>query len=358
VIDRARLLQTFLTLVEIDSPSGEETEIAADLVGRLRALDMEVQTDAAGNVLGRWDATGNYLLLCAHMDTVAPGIGIQPIVQEEVVCSDGTTILGADDKSGLAVILEVLTAFHEQGQLPPVEVAFTVGEEIGLLGAKAMDVDWLYSREALVLDAGGPLNVLVHGAPASDKIDATVRGQTAHAGSNPEDGLNAIAVAAEAIVHMHLGRLDPETTANIGIIRGGEAVNVVPDRVEIRGEARSHDVNKLRAQILAMAQALEKAAAKFPGASVDVHIQRSYEAYRLALEEPLIHRIAKALATLDKTAPEFRLTGGGSDANVLNARGIVAVPISTGMQAVHTNQECIALASMVHCAELISLVLD
>jgi tripeptide aminopeptidase len=191
----------------------------------------------------------------------------------------------------------------------------------------------------------------------SDKLDAIVRGQAAHAGSNPEDGINAIAIAAKAIAKMQLGRIDPETTANIGIIRGGDAVNVVPDRVEIRGEARSHDLHKLEAQIAAMQRALEEAASEVPGASVAVHSERSYQAYRLSLQEPLIDRITKALATLGEETPEFRLTGGGSDANVLNARGIVAVPISTGMQSVHTNQECIALDSMVRCAELISLVL-
>jgi tripeptide aminopeptidase len=318
---------------------------------------MDVHIDGTGNVLGRWDASGDYLLLCAHMDTVAPGTGIKPIVREGVVYSGEDTILGADDKSGIAVILEVLSALHAQGQHPPVEVALTVQEEVGLLGAKALDVQWLRAQQALVLDAGGPLNVLVYGAPVSDKIDAIVRGKAAHAGGNPEDGINAIAIAAQAIANMRLGRLDPETTANIGMIKGGEAVNVVPDRVDIRGEARSHDVQKLDAQIAAMRQALKDATSNAPGASVEIHVERSYEAYRLSLQDPLVDRITTALATMGQEAPEFRITGGGSDANVLNARGILAMPISTGMQAVHTHDEHVALTSMVHCAELLSLVL-
>lgn len=357
VIDNTRLLQTFLALIQIDSPSGQEDAIAAELLGRLRALEMETHTDPAGNVLARWDGVGSSLLLSAHMDTVAPGTGIRPVVEDGVVRSDGTTILGSDDKSGIAVILEVLAVLREQGIRPSVEVAFTVCEETGLVGAKALDPEWPHSREALVLDSGGPLHALVYGAPASDKFAATVHGQAAHAGSNPEDGINAILVAAQGIAHMPLGRIDEETTSNIGLIQGGQAVNVVPDRVEMRGEARSHDVAKLDAQIAAMRRALEDAVALYPGARLELDIRRSYEAYRLAKNEPLVGRIARALDAMGEPAPEFRLSGGGSDANVFNARGIIAIPVSTGMQAVHTNQEWIAASDMARCAELVLRIL-
>jgi tripeptide aminopeptidase len=357
VIDDTRLLQTFLALIQIDSPSGQEATIAAELHDRLRALDVDVHTDPTGNVLGRWDGSGLPLLLSAHMDTVAPGAGIRPVVKDGVVRSDGTTILGSDDKSGIAVILEALTVLREQGRRPSVEIAFTVGEETGLLGAKALDPGWLRSREALVLDSGGPLHAIVYGAPTSDKFAATVHGQAAHAGSNPEDGINAILVAAQGIAQMPLGRIDEETTSNIGLIQGGQAVNVVPDRVEMRGEARSHDVGKLDAQTAAMRQALEQAVARHPGARLELDIRRSYEAYRLARNEPLIQRIARALSAMGEPAPDFRLSGGGSDANILNARGIMAVPVSTGMQAVHTNQEWVAVSDMARCAELVTRIL-
>jgi len=357
VIDDMRLLQTFLALIQIDSPSGQEATIAAELHDRLRALDIDVHTDPTGNVLGRWNGSGPPLLLSAHMDTVAPGVGIRPVVKDGVVRSDGTTILGSDDKSGIAVILEALTVLHEQGRRPSVEIAFTVGEETGLLGAKALDPGWPRSREALVLDSGGPLHAIVYGAPTSDKFAATVHGQAAHAGSNPEDGINAILVAAQGIAQMPLGRIDEETTSNIGLIQGGQAVNVVPDRVEMRGEARSHDVGKLDAQIAAMRQALEQAVARHPGARLELDIRRSYEAYRLARNRPLIQRIARALSAMGEPAPDFRLSGGGSDANILNARGITAVPVSTGMQAVHTNQEWVAVSDMARCAELVTRIL-
>jgi tripeptide aminopeptidase len=286
------------------------------------------------------------------MDTV-PGVGIQPVVSDGLVCSDGTTVLGADDKSGIAVILEVLETLRASEARPAIEVALSVGEEVGLIGAHRMDVGWFRARQALVLDMGGPINEVVQAAPVSDKFDAVVHGRAAHAGAQPEEGINAIAIAAQGIANMRLGRIDEETTANIGIIRGGEAVNVVPDRVSLRGESRSHDVTKLDAQIAAMRQALQDAVDKHPGARLEVCVKRSYQAYRLAEDAPVLRRVASALEAMDLGAPVLKAIGGGSDANVFNARGIAAVPISTGMSGVHTNQECIAVADMARCAELV-----
>jgi tripeptide aminopeptidase len=352
VIDRERLLDTFLALVRIDSPSGEEAAIRAELVRRLKGSDLEVRVDETGNVLARRAGEGEPLLLSAHLDTV-PGTGVVPTVVDGMVCSDGTTILGADDKSGVAVILEVLSALRDGGPHPALEVALSVGEEVGLLGVKGMDIGWFRARQALVLDMGGLLNEIVHAAPASDKFDAVVFGRAAHAGANPEEGINAIAVAAQGIARMPLGRIDDETTANIGVIRGGEAVNVVPARVSMRGEARSHDLAKLDAQIAAMRAALEGAVAAQQGARLELEIERAYEAYRLPLDAPLLGRVGAALEAMGEGAPTFRASGGGSDANVFNACGIAAVPISTGMQGVHTHQECIAVADMVRCAEFV-----
>jgi tripeptide aminopeptidase len=269
------------------------------------------------------------------------------------VCSDGTTILGADDKSGIAVILEVLEALRANGSGPAIEVALSVGEEVGLLGVKGMDLSWFRARQALVLDMGGPINEVVQAAPVSDKFDAVVHGRAAHAGAHPEDGINAIAIAAQGIARMRLGRIDEETTANIGVIRGGEAVNVVPDRVSMRGESRSHSVAKLDAQIAAMRQALQDAVDAHPGARLDICVQRSYQAYRLAQDAPVLQRVAAALKAIGEGEPVLKSIGGGSDANVFNARGIAAVPVSTGMSSVHTHQECIAVADMARCAQLV-----
>lgn len=353
MIHRERLLDTFLALVHIDSPSGEEAALRAELEPRLRALGVETHIDPTGNLLGRLPGQGEPLLLSAHMDTV-PGRGIRPVVREGVVYSDGTTILGADDKSGIAVILEILAALQgDAAQRPALEIALSVGEEVGLLGAKGLDVGWFRARQALVLDMGGPINVIVNAAPASDKFDAVVHGRAAHAGAHPEQGVNAISVAALGIAAMTLGRIDHETTANVGLIQGGSAVNVVPDRVALRGEARSHDVRKLDAQIGAMRAALETAVAANEGARLELDIQRAYTSFRLDAEAPLLRRVARALAAMGEGAPLLQAGGGGSDANIFNARGIAAVPVSTGMGNVHTTGEYVAVEDMARCAEFV-----
>jgi tripeptide aminopeptidase len=352
MIDRERLLNTFLSLVQIDSPSGEEAVLRADLQGRLQALGVETHVDATGNLVGRVPGEGDPLLLSAHLDTV-PGKGIRPVLREDVVYSDGTTILGADDKSGIAVLLEILAALRADGRRPALEIALSVGEEIGLLGAKGLDVGWFQAKQALVLDMGGPINEIVFAAPASDKFDAVVHGRAAHAGANPETGVNAIAVAAQGIAAMSLGRIDHETTANVGLIEGGSAVNIVPDRVAPRGEARSHDEAKLDAQIRAMRAALETAVAVNEGARLELDVARAYSSFRLDEDAPLLRRVARALDAMGEGAPIFKAGGGGSDANIFNARGIAAVPISTGMEGVHTVNECVAVDDMVRCAEFV-----
>jgi tripeptide aminopeptidase len=353
MIDHERLLDTFLALVRIDSPSGEEAALCDELERRLQALGVETYVDGTGNLCGRVPGAGDPLLLSAHMDTV-PGRGIQPVVREGVVYSDGTTILGADDKSGIAVILEVLAVLRaDAAPVPALEIALTVGEEVGLVGAKGLDVDWFAATQALVLDMGGPLNVVVHAAPASDKFDAVVYGRAAHAGANPETGVNAISVAAQGIAAMQLGRIDQETTANVGLIQGGSAVNVVPDRVSMRGEARSHDVTKLEAQVRSMRAALETAVSVNDGSRLDLEIDRAYTSFCLDADAPLLRRVAAALEAMEGGALVLEAGGGGSDANILNARGIEAVPISTGMQGVHTTSECVAVDDMVRCAEFV-----
>ncbi len=351
-INRERLVNTLIDLIQIDSPSGQEAEIGAELARRLRALALDVTVDAAGNVLARWEADGPYMLLSAHMDTV-PGVGIKAVVADGVIRSDGTTILGSDDKSGIAVILEVLALLHENGRHPALEIAFSVSEETGLLGAKALDPAWPRAREVLVFDSGGPLHAITCGAPGSDKIAATVHGKAAHAGANPEDGINAILIAAQAIAAMPLGRIDEVTTANIGLIEGGRAVNIVPDRVQIRGETRSHDAARLDAQTAAIRAALERAVAAHPGARLDLEVERTYHSYRLPPDTPLLRRIAATLAEMGEPEMVLRLGGGGSDANVFNANGLTAVPISTGMSSVHTNDEFIVIDDMVKSAELL-----
>jgi tripeptide aminopeptidase len=353
VISESRLVQTFLDLVAIDSPTGQERAIADELGRRFAALGGEVERDGHHNLIARFAGSrGDWLLLSAHMDTVGADVGIKPQIRDGVIYSDGTTILGADDKSGVAVILEVIRSLREDGAShPPVEAVITVGEEQGLVGAKLLDKSQLRSRRGYILDAGGPLNETVVSAPSQDRLTVTVYGRKAHAGSEPERGINAIRVASEAIAAMPLGRIDVETTANIGVIQGGTATNIVPDEVFIRGEARSRDDEKLARQTAAMVAAFEEAAER-SGARVQVKIERSYNAYTLTAETPVVARLMAALRERGME-PLLRASGGGTDGNIFAEYGIYCAILSTGMSEVHTNNEHIAIADMVACARLL-----
>jgi tripeptide aminopeptidase len=352
MINRDRLVSTFLELVQIDSPSGQEDEIARHLMAVLSGLGLQVVRDKTGNVIGRLAGEGQPILLSAHMDTVEPGRGVKPVVEDGVVKSDGTTVLGGDDKSGIVAILEILQVLVEQDlPHPPLEVALTVSEETGLKGAKGLDLTRLRAREGIVLDSGGEIGTIVISAPSLDRVRAIVHGKAAHAGAEPEKGINAIVVAAEAIAAMPLGRIDEETTANIGRIQGGTATNIVPDRAEMAGEARSHDERKLETQVKAMTGALREAAERH-GAVVDIDVRRSYSTFKLSEEDNIVRRAVAAARTLGLT-PALVSSGGGSDANVFNAEGIATINISTGMDKVHTTEERIAVADMVQCAEFL-----
>jgi tripeptide aminopeptidase len=354
MINETRLVQTFLDLVAIDSPGGQEAEIGAELIRRLSELGAQVFRDEHGNVIGRWDSSqGDWLLLSAHMDTVGKDTGIKPQIRDGVIYSDGTTILGADDKSGIAIILETIHVLREARlPHPPLEVVFSVGEELGLKGAKLLDKSRLRARRGYILDTGGPVGTIVNSAPSQDSLQVTVYGKKAHAGSEPEKGINAIRVASEAIAAMPLGRIDPETTANIGIIQGGVATNIVPDEVHIRGEARSRDESKLAAQTAAMRAAFEEAAQRH-GARVEWKATRSYRGYRLAEETPVIAEAMAAARRLGIT-PLLVPSGGGTDANIYAEVGIACAVLSTGMQEAHTPQEHIAIADMVTAARLLA----
>jgi tripeptide aminopeptidase len=357
LVDKDRLIDTFLELVRIDSPSGHEETIARDLIARLEGLGLAVTQDVTGSLVARLDGVGERsedapLLLSAHMDTVGTDTGIRPVIEDGLIRSDGTTILGADDKSGLAVILELLCVLAEKGLAhPPLEVVVTVGEETGLAGAKALDMEELGAREGIVLDSGGPIGTVVVSAPFQDKLFATVHGRAAHAGAEPERGINAIRVAAEAVAAMPLGRIDEETTSNVGVIHGGVATNIVPDRVELHCEARSRDEAKLVAQVQAMRAALEEAAARHE-ARVDLQQERSYDGFKLSPEAPIVKRAVAAIEAMGLT-PFLVPSGGGSDANVFAAAGMATINLSTGMAEVHTVNEHIAVEDMVQVAGLL-----
>lgn len=352
MIDENRLLNTFLSLVRIDSPSGEEITIAQELSNRLRQLGCTVEQDEVHNVVAKLPGQGTPLLLAAHMDTVMPGRGIKPVVREGVVYSDGTTILGADDKAGVAIILEVLQVIVEDKlPHPPLEVVITAQEETGLIGAKHLDKSRLQAKAGISFDAGGAPGTIVVAAPSHDNLAAVVHGKAAHAGTRPEEGINAIRVAAEAIVDMPLGRIDEETTANIGIIKGGTARNIVPDRVELMGEARSRNPAKLRAQINRMVESLQRAAQRY-GTTADIEVVRSYEGYSFSEKNAIVKQLMAACRAVG-IEPVLTPTGGGSDVNIYNACGLQVVNLSTGLCKEHSTEEHVAVADMATCARIV-----
>ncbi|NOX62713.1 MAG: M20/M25/M40 family metallo-hydrolase [Chloroflexi bacterium] len=359
-IQSHRLVHTFLELVQIDSPSGHEEVIGEHLKARLRDLGCSVEQDEAGNLIARLPGDGDDpILLSAHMDTVGKDTGIKPVIREGVIYSEGDTILGGDDKSGVAIILETLACLqeHPEWSHPPLEIVISVSEELGLVGAKKLDKSRLQAKWGVVLDAGGPIGVLVYAAPSQDSMKIAILGKKAHAGSEPEKGVNAIRVAAEAIAAMPLGRIDEETTANIGVIQGGEARNIVPDRVDMIAEARSRDEAKLQNQVDAMFRACHDAAARH-GARVEFDVESSYRAYRIAPDQPPYIAAARAFQSLGIEV-QPKMSGGGTDGNIFNEAGIPCVVLSTGMADVHTPDEHIAIQDMVDAARvLLALVTD
>ena len=356
-ISRRRLLNTFKDLAAIYGPGRGERDVADYIGERLDGVWPVVEDDAAdaidgdaGNLFVKTDGDGEPLLFAAHMDTVEPCAGVEPTVKNGYVVSRGDTILGADDRAAVAVLVELAEI---TGRLPkprPLEILFTAGEEIGLLGAKHADYGLITSKTGFVFDTAEPPGYAVNAAPGSELVTATFRGRAAHAGIEPEKGISAIQMASAAVAAMQLGRIDYETTANIGLISGGQATNIVSERAEIKGEVRSHDPAKLAAHIAQVTEAMEKAAADY-GGLVDVKWEKAYVSYRLdddATPIALFSRAARAMGF----EPKFVAGGGGSDANVFNARGIPSIVLGCGFEKLHTTEERIAVASLVKLAEL------
>jgi len=372
MINETRLCDEFAKLAAISSPSFHEGEIADYLQQRFVALGAEVTIDDAatkingqtGNLIARFtgsDPTREPLLLSAHMDTVSPAKGVEPVLEEGVFRSAGQTVLGADDKSGIAQIIEAIVVLQENNlPYPPLEVVITVCEEVGLLGAKHLDYSQLKARRGLVLDTSG-VGMVARKAPCANKLRFVVEGVEAHAGLDPEHGLSAIQVASLAISQMKLGRIDGETTANIGLVTGGQATNIIPKNVQLMGEARSFDVEKLQRQTDHMAQCFHDAAQQSEvmirgqktRATIHVDVMDDYPAMNVAPEALVLQHLRQAAADVDQTL-EVGVSGGGSDANLFNQHGIETANLATGMQKVHSVDEYIRVADLVSVCRLLS----
>jgi|LSQX01.2.fsa_nt_gb tripeptide aminopeptidase len=362
MIEAQAVRDEFMELVRVDSVSLHEGEVAAVVQGKLEAMGLTVVRDQAcrahggqtGNLIAKVPATAPglpTLMFNAHLDTVQPGCGIEPRCTDgDLITSAGDTVLGADDKAGVTIILAALREILSQGMAHgELQIVFTVAEEIGLLGAYELDYSLIDPDFAFVFDSSRPPGGLVLGAPSAAKLQWRVHGAAAHAGNSPETGINAIQIAAQAIAAMRLGRLDDETTANIGVIKGGLARNIVPEECEISGEARSHDDTKLAAQVAHMKECFQQAVQRHEGARLEDELYSSYQSFRLAESDEVVQIAARAGERAGLTV-YYAIGGGGSDGNVFNARGIPTVICATGGSQVHTLQEQVRVSSIVEGA--------
>ncbi len=362
MIQEERLIDLFLRLCQFNSPSLGEAEVVAWTKQHLQGLGFEVVEDDAGvriggtanNLIATLPATAPGLprvFLSAHFDTVeaTPGLIIEE--RDGVFYSASDTILGADDKGGMAPAIEAALALRESG-VPHGDVVLllSVAEEIGLKGADALAIEDLNLDYGFVLDTGPPVGTFVTRTAYHDKLDIEVIGKPAHAGKHPEEGINAIVVASEAISGMKMGRIGPETTANLGIISGGTGTNVVCPSVTIKAEARSTSLEELEAQIDHMVQRFEEAASR-RGAEVHIEHHRHYHAYHLDPASKVVQVAQEASRRLG-FEPTLRTTLGGSDANVYNRKGVPSIVVATGMDKIHTHDEFISRKDLVDTARL------
>lgn len=371
-INRKRLAATFIELCEISSPSRQEKPIADFLNSCFKQLGAEaIHLDSSasqtgsntGNLLIRFrgkDLAREGLFFSCHMDTVEPGRDVKVDQQGDIFTSRGATVLGGDDKSGIAALIELIQMLTESGaHYPTIEMIFTTCEEIGLLGAKNLDYQWLETKQGYALDSTGIDRVII-GAPAANKIKIEVHGISAHAGLHPEKGINAFCLAAKAIANLRLGRLDEQSTSNFGLIKGGIATSIVPDLITLEGEVRSHSAQKLDDYTKEIEATFQKTIENWHnpflnqvGApSVDIVVEKEYPAMRLAETEPVVERVRKAGARLDRNL-EFLIAGGGSDANIFCSYGLPTAIVATGMDKVHTTDEQLNLNDLASLTELL-----
>ncbi len=353
-VERSPLLGTFVALCEIESPSGREAEAAQYVRSELEALGLTVDEDGTaaetgapcGNLYARipGPSSARTVMLCAHLDTVPLAGRVEVELADGVFRNRHDAILGADNKAAIAVLLEIA---REWPAAPPpvgVELVFTTSEEVGLRGAHAFETSRLASDFGYVFDHASPIGELILAAPTYYRVIADFRGRAAHSGLRPEEGRNAIVAAATAIGAMKLGRIDEETTANVGLIDGGTATNVVAERCRIEAEVRSLDDAKASAGAREMVDTLTWAASATE-TDVDVSVEEQFRAYRIPAADPVVAAAEAALRDCGVT-PVQRVTGGGSDANAFAAKGFRCLNVANGTEANHTSDERVSVAAL------------
>jgi tripeptide aminopeptidase len=353
--ERRRLQETFAALCRIPSPSGSERRCAEMVVERLQAAGLEVSEDAAagtlggdcGNLLTRIPGSGEEtILLCAHLDTVPVDAAIEPVLRDGMWENANEAILGADNKAAVAVLLVLAERLAAAPAGVGIELLFTVGEERALSGAREFEAGVLRSRVGFAFDSAAPVGGVVVSSPTHYRVAAELHGVAAHAGLRPENGRSAILAAARAITGMRLGRIDSDSTANIGVIDGGSATNVVPDRCRVLGEARSLDPERAERLASEIVECLTDAA-NDPECEcdLDVTMEREFEGYRVRASNPELDLAFAALRDCG-FEPQPTVSGGGSDANALRARGIAVLNLANGTERNHEPSERVAAAAL------------
>ena len=359
----SRLVEEFLELVQIDSETKHEEKIAPVIIKKLEAMGFDVYQDdahtrnghGAGNIIatlnGSLDVEPIYFTV--HMDTVVPGIGIKPQIKEDgYIYSDGTTILGADDKAGMAALFEMAKRLKEQNiEHGTIQFIITAGEESGLVGAKELEPEKIIAKYGFAVDSDGKVGGIVTGAPYQAKLNVKILGKTAHAGVAPEKGISAITLASKAIAKMNLGRIDEVTTANIGRFEGGKATNIVCDEVHILAEARSIVEEKLNTQVQHMKETFETVAEQ-NGGRAEVEVKLMYPGFSVTEEDKVV-QIAMAAVNNIGRQPNLGVSGGGSDANVISGFGIPTVNLSVGYEEIHTTNERMPIEELEKLADLL-----
>lgn len=350
MINQKRLIDTFLELVKIDSPSEDEEKMALAVSEKLKKLGGNVKRDSFGNVIGQFDGKGTPLMLNAHLDTVEPGRGIKPIVSTDKIKTDGSTVLGSDPKAGVSIILEALTTIMEDKKdHPPLDIVFTREEETSLGGALNLDYSLLRAKEGIVFDGDEEVWKIFISSPTYYAIDAKITGRAAHAGVEPEKGLSAIMIASEILTQFPQGRIDDETTANIGTISGGSVRNAVPETVTLEGEIRSRNPKTLKKILAKVKKTFEAASKKYPQAVIDLQLLKDFEGFVVPKNHTLIKRASGVLKQLNLPA-ELKDSGGGSDANIFFIHGIDVIIVGTGVYDAHTTREYLVIPQMVEAA--------
>jgi tripeptide aminopeptidase len=361
------VVSLFTELAALPSPPGDERAVADRVGAYMSDLGLDVSEDDAGpkigsnagNLYARVGATdgGTPLFLCAHLDTVPPEAGIEPVLEDGVIRNAAGTILGADNKAAVAVMLEATRRIlSENRPHGGIELLFTPKEEVGLHGAAAFDHERLEARIGYVFDQAAPIGEVILGAPYAHSMEFRIHGRAAHAGMYPEEGRSAIAAASKAIADLKLGRVDDESSANVGLINGGTAGNIVPEWCTFLAEARSHDSEKLADMVREMLEAATFAAS-LEDCQVETEVHKSYSGYRFKRDD-LAVRLASSALERSGYQPSYTLSGGAADANVFNERGLACVNLANGMAEIHTPDEHIAVADLERMVDVTLALVD